>query len=78
MIVSRDFEGLQMILMNGTWVPGVPLKITFFTSSYCFLNFKFAGLSFINALSKPRKCTDSLGEFKTLRSKVKIKSKDSL
>ena len=26
-IVSRDFEWLQMILMNRTWVPGVPLDV---------------------------------------------------
>ena len=26
-IVSRDFEELQMILMNRAWVPDVPLKV---------------------------------------------------
>ena len=34
-IVSRDFEGLQMILMNRTWVPDVPLEV------YSFLNLIF-------------------------------------
>ena len=36
-IVSRDLEGLQMILMNihYTWVPDVPLVICYF------LNFRF-------------------------------------
>ena len=34
-IVSRDFGGLQMILMNRTWVPDVPLEV------YSFLNFCF-------------------------------------
>ena len=34
-IVSRDFGGLQMILMNRTWVPDVPLEV------YSFLNFRF-------------------------------------
>ena len=29
-IVSRNFEGLQMILMNRTWVPDVPLKVNSF------------------------------------------------
>ena len=24
-IVSRDFRGLQMILMDRAWIPGVPL-----------------------------------------------------
>ena len=31
-IVSRDFGGLQMILMNSLCVPDVPLEV------YCFLN----------------------------------------
>ena len=26
-IVSRDFEWLQMILMNRTWIPEVPLEV---------------------------------------------------
>ena len=34
-IVSRDFEGLQMILMNRSWVPEVPLVVCYF------LNFRF-------------------------------------
>ena len=34
-IVSRDFEGLQMILMNRSWVPDVPLVVCYF------LNFRF-------------------------------------
>ena len=34
-IVSRDFEGLQMILMNRLYVPDVPLEV------YSFLNFRF-------------------------------------
>ena len=34
-IVSRDFEWLQMILMNRSWVPDVPLVVY-----YC-LNFRF-------------------------------------
>ena len=36
-IVSRDFRCLQMILMDSTGVPDVPLKVFFkFTFSYCF------------------------------------------
>ena len=34
-IVSRDFDWVQMILMNRTWIPDVPLEV------YCFLNFRF-------------------------------------
>ena len=34
-IVSRDFEGLQMILMDRIGVPDVPLEV------YYFLNFRF-------------------------------------
>ena len=34
-IVSRDFGGLQMILMKRTWVPDVTLVV------YSFLNFRF-------------------------------------
>ena len=34
-IVSRDFEWLQMILMNRFWVPDVPLVV------YYFLNLHF-------------------------------------
>ena len=34
-IVSRDFGGLQMILMNRIGVPDVPLEV------YSFLNFRF-------------------------------------
>ena len=34
-IVSPDFDWLQMILMNRTWVPDVPLEV------YSFLNFRF-------------------------------------
>ena len=29
-IVSRNVEGLQMILMNRAWVPDVPLKVNSF------------------------------------------------
>ena len=29
-IVSRDFGGLQMILMNRAWVPDVPLEVYLF------------------------------------------------
>ena len=28
--VSRDFEWLQIILMNRAWAPDVPLKVLFF------------------------------------------------
>ena len=34
-IVSRDFEWLQIILMNRLYVPDVPLEV------YSFLNFRF-------------------------------------
>ena len=34
-IFSRDFEGLQMILINRLCVPDVPLEV------YSFLNFRF-------------------------------------
>ena len=34
-IVSRDFGGLQMILMDRIWVPDVPLE------AYSVLNFRF-------------------------------------
>ena len=42
-IVSRDFEGLKIILIDRTGVPDVPLKVYSFLnlSSYCFLIFKF-------------------------------------
>ena len=29
-IVSRDFEGIQMIIMNKTSVPDVPLEVYYF------------------------------------------------
>ena len=29
-IVSRDFRGLQMILINRTWVPNIPLEVYYF------------------------------------------------
>ena len=43
-IVSRGFEWLQMISVNGIWVPDVPLKVYFleFSFSYSFLGFKFS------------------------------------
>ena len=58
-IVSRDFEGLQMTLMNRSWVPDVLLhggwlffKFLFsYTRSIISLKF-LAGYAFINALSK--------------------------
>ena len=28
-IVSQDFEGLQMILMNKSWVPDVPMVVCY-------------------------------------------------
>ena len=34
-VVSRDFGGLQMILMNRAWVPDVPLKVSLFLK-FCF------------------------------------------
>ena len=43
-IVSRDFGGLQMILMDRLCVPDVLLDVLFFfkfTSSYSFLIVKF-------------------------------------
>ena len=43
-IVSRDFEGLQMILMNRTLVPDVPLKLYSFLKlhyHFVFLILKF-------------------------------------
>ena len=53
-IVTRDFGGLQMILMDKIGAPDVPLKVYFFFYfSHCFSSFKFtAGKAFINALSK--------------------------
>ena len=33
-IVSRAFKWLQMILMNRTWVPGVPQDVYFFNSCF--------------------------------------------
>ena len=37
-IVSRDFQGLQMILMDRAWAPGIPLYVYFlkFMFSYRF------------------------------------------
>ena len=37
-IVSRDFEGLQIILMNRTWVPGVPLDVWFLFFVFIYSN----------------------------------------
>ena len=37
--VSRDFEGLQMILMNRTWVPDVPLKVHSFLKLHFHIDF---------------------------------------
>ena len=34
-IVSQDFGGLQIILMERTWVPGIPLDVYLFNNS-CF------------------------------------------
>ena len=39
-IVSRDFDWLQMILMNRTWVSDVPLEV-FFLFSFSFFSSKF-------------------------------------
>ena len=39
-IVTRDFGGLQMILMDKIGAPDVPLKVFFFTFSYCYYSFK--------------------------------------
>ena len=35
-IVSQNFRDLQlrMILMERTWVPGIPLKVNFFKSTF--------------------------------------------
>ena len=50
-IVSRDFEGLQIILMDRTWVPHVPIVDCYFLN-FCFhklLRYQFkvlSGLSF--------------------------------
>ena len=55
-IVTRDFGGLQMILMIRAWVPDVPLKVCFYfilLFHNVFFSFKFSGgKAFINALSK--------------------------
>ena len=41
--VERDFRGLQLILMDRVWVPGILLKVIFFkfTFSYRFLSLQF-------------------------------------
>ena len=54
-IVSRDFRGLQMILMDWALVLDIPPEayLFLFTLSYSFLSTKFsAGTAFINAISK--------------------------
>ena len=54
-IVSRDFRGLQMILMDWALVLDIPPEayLFLFTLSYSFLRTKFsAGTAFINAVSK--------------------------
>ena len=38
-IVSRDFEGLHMILMNRTWVPDVPLEVYYFLNLHLHIVF---------------------------------------
>ena len=38
-IVSRDFEGLQKILMKRTWVPDVPLKVHSFLKLHFHIDF---------------------------------------
>ena len=44
--VSRDFGGLQMILLDRILVPDVLLEVLF-SFSYCFFNFLvFSGLSY--------------------------------
>ena len=49
-IVSQDFDWLQMILMNKTWIPDVPLEVYCFfkfSLSYSFFKFKvLSGLSY--------------------------------
>ena len=48
-IVSRDFEWLQMILINRICVPDVPLKV-FFLHIFVhivFLNFKFTAVKLL-------------------------------
>ena len=40
-IVSRDFEGLQMILMHRTWVPNVPMKVYSFLKLHLHIVFLF-------------------------------------
>ena len=46
-VVSRDFGGLQMILMNRTWVRVVPLEVSYFFSFRFHIVFKvFSRLSF--------------------------------
>ena len=55
-IVSRDFGGLQMIIMDRAKVHDIPLKVYFllFYFLYCFFSFKLSvgKAFFINALSK--------------------------
>ena len=46
-IVSRDFRGLQMILMDRTRVPGIPLNAYFLLNFHIVFKFRsFCRLSF--------------------------------
>ena len=48
-IISREVEGLQMILMDRAWVPDVPLEVYFIIIIFLHIVFKFkffSGLSF--------------------------------
>ena len=51
-IVSRDFEGLQMILMNRTWVPYVPLKVYSYFKLHLHTVFLFKSFERVKLLLK--------------------------
>ena len=51
-IVSRDFEWLQMILINRLCVPDVPLEVYSFLNLHLHIVLLFLSLQRVNALCK--------------------------
>ena len=49
-IVSRDFEWLQMTLINRLCVPDVPLEVNFFLNLHLHIVFKFLSLQQVKLL----------------------------
>ena len=49
-IVSRDFEGLQMVLMDRIGVPDVPLEVYSFLNLHLHIAFQFLSLQRVKLL----------------------------